>query len=322
LAATAASGSTFAGWSGAGCSGTGSCQVTMSAAEAVTATFDEAACLVPRVVGRPLKAAQMAVAAGNCQVGKVTRVFSEEVAKGHVISQKPKAHARREGGTEVALVVSEGTREVLLGRSVEGRPIVAHQVGNPNSPRRELAVGCIHGNERAGIAIARRLERMSPTDVDLWIVPVLNPDGVAARTRANAHGVDLNRNFPYRWRTLNGVDYSGPRPLSEPESRSAYRLIRRLRPQVSLWFHQHLDAVDESGGRVVVERRFARLVGLPLRRLAREPGSVAGWTNHFLPGSTAFVVELPAGALSKSAVGRFARATVAVGAGRGTRATR
>jgi protein MpaA len=315
LTATPASGSTFAGWSGAGCLGTGSCQVTMSAAESVTATFDEAACLVPKVAGEPLKAAQRAVEAGNCEVGKITRVFSEEVAKGQVISQKPKAHEQLPSGAEVALVVSNGAKEVLLGRSVDGRPIVAHQVGNPASSRRELVVGCIHGDERAGIAVARRLERMAPTNVDLWILPVLNPDGVAARSRANAHGVDLNRNFPYRWRVLSGVDYSGSHPLSEPESRAAYRLIRRVRPQVSIWFHQHLDAVDESGGRLAVERRFAALVGLPLRRLAREPGSVVGWMNHILPGSTSFVVELPAGALSASAVGRFARAAVAVGAG-------
>jgi hypothetical protein len=40
LIATPGSGSTFAGWSGAGCSGAGSCQVTMSAAEGVTATFN------------------------------------------------------------------------------------------------------------------------------------------------------------------------------------------------------------------------------------------------------------------------------------------
>jgi predicted outer membrane repeat protein len=39
LTATPAAGSTFTGWSGAGCSGTGTCQVTMSAAESVTATF-------------------------------------------------------------------------------------------------------------------------------------------------------------------------------------------------------------------------------------------------------------------------------------------
>jgi Divergent InlB B-repeat domain/NHL repeat len=40
LTATPASGSAFAGWSGAGCSGTGTCVVTMNAAESVTATFN------------------------------------------------------------------------------------------------------------------------------------------------------------------------------------------------------------------------------------------------------------------------------------------
>jgi hypothetical protein len=39
LTATAASGSTFTGWSGGGCSGTGTCMVTMSADQTVTATF-------------------------------------------------------------------------------------------------------------------------------------------------------------------------------------------------------------------------------------------------------------------------------------------
>jgi Divergent InlB B-repeat domain len=40
LTATPASGSTFAGWSGGGCSGTGPCQLALSAATSVTATFD------------------------------------------------------------------------------------------------------------------------------------------------------------------------------------------------------------------------------------------------------------------------------------------
>ena len=43
LTATANAGSAFAGWRGANCSGTGSCVVTMSAAEGVTATFNAAA---------------------------------------------------------------------------------------------------------------------------------------------------------------------------------------------------------------------------------------------------------------------------------------
>jgi protein MpaA len=202
----------------------------------------------------------------------------------------------------------------VLGRSVEGRPIVAFEVGEGTGPR-ELVVGCIHGDETAGVAIARRLEHASPKGVDLWVVPVLNPDGVAAGTRGNARGVDLNRNFPWRWKRLGGAVYSGPHPMSEPESKIAYRLIKRVRPQVSIWFHQPLDVVDESGGSKAVERRFASAVGLPLARLAREPGSVVGWENHILPGATAFVAELPRGRLSPAEIVRFARAAVAVGRG-------
>jgi protein MpaA len=175
-------------------------------------------------------------------------------------------------------------------------------------------VGCIHGNEQAGVAIARKLEQASPPGIDLWIVPVLNPDGLLAHTRGNAHGVDLNRNFPWRWRPLHGLFYSGPAPLSEPESRIAFRLIRRLHPQVSIWFHQHLDVVDKSGGSAAIEERFADLVGLRLVQLPREPGSVVGWENHRFVGTTAFVVELPVGHLSRRVVGRFARAVLGVGA--------
>jgi protein MpaA len=209
---------------------------------------------------------------------------------------------------------SAGRRQLLLGRSVDGRPIVAIETGDFDAAARLLVVGCIHGNEPAGIAIADRLwQSAPPRGVDLWIVPVLNPDGVAARTRGNAHGVDLNRNFPWRWQRLSGVFYSGAAPLSEPESGIAVRLIRRARPGISIWFHQHMDLVDDSGGNVTVERRFAALVGLPLHRLATKPGSVVGWENHTHPGTTAFVVELPAGALPNRAVRRYARAVLAVG---------
>ncbi len=206
---------------------------------------------------------------------------------------------------------SAGRRHVLLGRSVEGRAIEAVELGDPRSRRKVLVVGCIHGNECAGVAVARRLEQLPPpVGVDLWVIENLNPDGYAAGTRQNAHGVDLNRNFPWRWRPLGGIYDSGPRPLSEPESRIAYRLILRLRPAVSIWFHQHMRLVDESGSDVAIERRFASLVGLPLERLPREPGSVTTWENHRFAGTTAFVVELPAGRLSSGAAARAARAIV------------
>ena len=179
-------------------------------------------------------------------------------------------------------------------------------------------MGCIHGNEQAGIAVARRLLTVAPpAHVTMWILPVLNPDGAAADTRQNADLVDLNRNFPWHWQQL-GVrgdqQYSGPRPLSEPESRAARGLILRARPQITIWFHQPEGLVDLSGGDPRVERRFAGLVGLPVRELTRYPGSAVSWENSVLPGSTAFVVELPPGRLSASSVERYARAVLALAA--------
>lgn len=190
-----------------------------------------------------------------------------------------------------------GHRIVVLGRSVDGRTITAVETGDFDSPRKALVVGCVHGDECAGIAAARALAAAPrPNEVDLWIVPDLNPDGRAAGTRQNARGVDLNRNFPWRWQPLSEPYYSGRAASSEPETRIAMRLIGRTRPAVSIWFHQHLDVVDDSTGSVPIERRFAQAAGMTLRPLTREPGSAVSWQTHCFPSATAFVVELPAGA--------------------------
>jgi protein MpaA len=204
-----------------------------------------------------------------------------------------------------------------LGTSVRGLPIRAVEVGTARKPRADLlVVGCIHGNEPAGMAVAQRLRTtLASRPVDAWIVGDLNPDGRAANTRVNADLVDLNRNFPWRWRpqfTPGNPQYSGQRALSEPESRAAYDLILRIRPRVTIWFHQPLGLVDDSGGRPAVERRFSRLSGLPLRRLARYHGSATSWQNHTVPGSAAFVVELPPGRLSARSVARLAAAAQAL----------
>ena len=200
------------------------------------------------------------------------------------------------------------TVALLLGRSADSRRIEAYRVGNPHGVP-VLVVGAIHGNETAGIAIARALERTSPRDLDLWIVPDLNPDGVAAGTRGNAHGVDLNRNFSVRWRRMDGVYESGPRPFSEREARIARDLILRIHPKVTIWFHQHLDMVWGSGGDRRIEKTFARVSGLPYHPMPQLPGSATTWQNNTLKGTTAFVAELPAGPARN--VERYVRAVFA-----------
>ncbi len=205
-------------------------------------------------------------------------------------------------------------RRMVLGHSVLGRPIIAFRLGDPASETKILVVGCIHGNECAGTAIARGLISSPPADIDLWVIRNLNPDGLHAGTRQNRRGVDLNRNFPYRWRPSGqpwDEEYPGPHPLSEPEDRIARRLIARVHPDVSIWFHQPLGLVVRSKGDIAIQRRFARRVGLPLVRLTgRYPGSVTSWQNHWHPEAAAFVVELPSGSLSPAAVHRFVSAIV------------
>jgi murein peptide amidase A len=203
----------------------------------------------------------------------------------------------------------------LVGHSVEGRRIVAYELGDPAAARKVLVVGCLHGNECAGIEVVNRLRRLGRLEgVDLWLVPDANPDGHRAGTRGNAHGVDLNRNFPYRWKRLRGALYSGPRPASEPETRALMGLIRRLRPAVTIWFHQHLNMVVLTRGNLGLQRRFARLVGLRTGYIPGLRGTATGWSNATFPGTTAFVVELPAGSLTAKATARIARAVRIVAA--------
>jgi protein MpaA len=201
-------------------------------------------------------------------------------------------------------------RTVVFGRSVDGRPLVADVLGSNSAPRKLLLVGCIHGNECAGRAILQALGRKPlPAGVQLWLVPSTNPDGEAADTRQNAHDVDLNRNFPYQWSPGGGPTYyAGPRPSSEPETRAVERLIARVRPTVTIWYHQHEDLVDMAGGDRGVARRYAQLSGLRATCLPFLPGTASAWSNHNFAGTTAFVVELPAGPVSRGALARHLRA--------------
>jgi murein peptide amidase A len=197
------------------------------------------------------------------------------------------------------------------GRSVEGRQLEAVRVGDPLAPRRVLVVGAVHGDEPGGRRVTRALlRRRPPAGVQWWIVRDLNPDGSSRGTRTNAHGVDLNRNFPHRWRSgPRGRYWPGRRAASEPETRWAMRLVRRIRPHAAVWLHQPYGiTVPSAGSDRRLVRRYARVSGLPVRRLPRYRGTAAGWENKVIPGGGAFVVELHAGRPSSDTVRRHVRA--------------
>jgi protein MpaA len=186
-----------------------------------------------------------------------------------------------------------------IGHSVDGRAIRPVVLGDAAAAHRILVVGCIHGTETAGIAITRRLIAAgAPSGTEIAVLPAVNPDGCARGTRGNAHGVDLNRNFPSNWAAIGrqgDLQYSGPHALSEPESRYSVALVERLRPQITIWFHQPQGVVRAWGQSVPTARRFAALAHYPYRSIEWPYGTASNWQNHKFPGTASFVVELPPG---------------------------
>jgi uncharacterized repeat protein (TIGR01451 family) len=80
-----------------------------------------------------------------------------------------------------------------------------------------------HGDETTGIEMTMRLAELLAnsygldpviTDMvdkmEIWLCPIYNPDGYVNGTRYNAHGVDLNRNYPDR--------FTGPPANPQPET--------------------------------------------------------------------------------------------------------
>jgi protein MpaA len=205
----------------------------------------------------------------------------------------------------------EAATATLLGRSERGRPIYVLRVGDPQGPR-VLVFGCVHGNETAGIAVARALERVHTTD-DVWIVPDLNPDGVAAGTRDDARGVDLNANWSSQWERggrPGDVYYGGTRPFSERETRLARDLILRIHPRLTLWYHQHMNVVWAYGRSTSAGRIYARLSGMALYHHPWLNGTATNWQNHHVRGTAALTIELPGGSLTAAEVRRHVRAAL------------
>ena len=241
---------------------------------------------------RPLTAACLAAIPGLAVIGATTPMTNSLAASEH--------RSLTQRGPTLRT-------SVVLGYSVEHRPIAAWKLTSGPAQRSVLVVGSIAGDEPGGIAVTRVLASdAASAGVNLWLIPDMNPDARVRGTRVNADGVDLNRNFPFRWR--HGGDpgsryYSGPSPASEPETRAIESFIRRVRPELSIWLHQPYRLIDDSEGPRWAEQYLARATRLPLRRLPDYPGSAIGWDDHVVP-SSAFDVELPGGELSQTTIRR------------------
>lgn len=163
-----------------------------------------------------------------------------------------------------------------FGYSQQGRPLSAWVFGSGS--KTILYTGAIHGNEQGTRSLMyawiNELEvnaRSIPADVQIVVVPSVNPDGVAANIRANANNVDLNRNFNVSdWKqdivTPGNQPWpggGGNAPMSEPETQALAVFTSSLAPYLTLSYHGTAGyAIGNScGGSAGLAASYASLSG-------------------------------------------------------------
>ena len=181
--------------------------------------------------------------------------------------------------------------------SSKGEPIfhMNHQ-GNAKNPKKIMVLSLIHGDETGAGSLGRfwleRLRKVSPRNS--WrIIPVANPDGVALKTRTNASGVDLNRNFPtadwssdaqnfWKKEAHGSVrKFPGSTAGKESEVQCVIKHLEDFKPDFVISIHTPLKVLDFDGPHV----KKPSYSYLPWKSLGNFPGSLGRylWVERKVP---------------------------------------
>ena len=255
----------------------------------------------------------------SSRAAKVQAVNSDEIQKdiSSLCADLDKAFQKRKWGTNPC----RGLPWKVGSTSVQGRPLMYLEFGNPSSKNVTLIFSMIHGDEITplyfGFEIAAwAIENMKKHPDSLLVVaPLLNPDGffTTPKTRTNAHGVDCNRNFRTQdweqdalrsWKTKFKSEkrrFPGYKPDSEPETLFQEKLIEQFKPSKILSIHSPLNFIDYDGPDHIGLSAFSeeyvkKCIELRERVRARSggffPGSLGNYAGQEL-GIPTITLELP-----------------------------
>jgi protein MpaA len=214
----------------------------------------------------------------------------------------------------------DGVQWKFGGVSNEGRSLVYTEFGNAQASNVTLILTMVHGDEITplyiGLEVIHWLKEHESElkDSRVIVAPLVNPDGFyrAPKTRMNAHGVDVNRNFATKdweagakkWKTAFRSDprrFPGSAPRSEPETIFQEELIRIFTPQKIMSVHSPLNHMDYDGPSALSLNKFPREYVHECIRLQRElkakstgyfPGSLGNYAGREL-GIPTITLELP-----------------------------
>ncbi len=149
----------------------------------------------------------------------------------------------------------------VFGYSRKGRSLVAYVLGDGSNVT--MIFGAFHQDEPSSAGVVEALRLYLDANPREWknskviLVPQTNPDGALLYERANANGVDLNRNFPGTWSSISlGSRYNpGPEAASEPETRAVMHLVEKYAPLKIVSIHQPFRCLNWDGeaGRMLAE---------------------------------------------------------------------
>jgi protein MpaA len=156
-----------------------------------------------------------------------------------------------------------------------------------------LVMGAIHGNEPTSADVSRGLLeelRRNPQllgGAPVAIIPVANPDGLAAGTRTNVNKVDVNRNFPAaNWKARAHArarnNFGGKESASEPETAALIATIERLRPRLIISVHSMDEPCNNYDGPAKpIAELMSRYNGYPATPTIGypTPGSLGSWAG-------------------------------------------
>ncbi|MGB0653569.1 MAG: M14 family metallopeptidase [Thermoplasmatota archaeon] len=165
--------------------------------------------------------------------------------------------------------------------------------------------GGTHSNEYSGVYFVTEwaqflLDEFETNETARWIVenrhtfilPMVNPDGSHAFGRINAITVNVNRNFPATWGTVDelpGVNWPGPYPASEPETQAVINLLSNIDADYvnsihccgNLWLHpfgaEHL-------GKPVDDQMFTQICDVVFADVRSDCGQI--WSTIYPASGT------------------------------------
>lgn len=216
-------------------------------------------------------------------------------------------------------------KKMVIGKSVMKKPIYCIKIG---TGKQKIFVNCAHhGLEYMTSAfimkflknyarcfeqnkkISGKNARELYENVSLYVVPMVNPDGVDIAVnglditnsyhrklisevgvhsfnkvwQANINGVDINHNYDAGWRVVKGkpgaTKYQGPYAESEPETKAMVNFIRKMNFDMLIAFHS-------QGGEIYYD--FDGMMAENSKRIAEKMAQESGYLLSIPTGTASF----------------------------------